>query len=305
LTGLARAVILGIVSISQRDDELALRARARVGQVLKEKWRLDKLLGVGGMASVYAATHRNTSRVAVKMLHVEFSLDKNIRARFQREGYVANSVGHPGAVRVIDDDVADDGSVFLVMELLEGETVDARWARKGRKLPAEEVLAVADQLLDVLAGAHAHGIVHRDIKPENIFLTQEGIVKILDFGIARVQELAAGSNATRPGSSMGTPAFMPPEQALGRSHEVDARSDIWATGATMFTLLSGELVHQGATSNEQLVRAATAHAPSLASVLPDALPLLVEVVDRALQFEKADRWSTAAAMQEAIGRACC
>src|SRR4026208_216748 len=102
-------------------DAVTQRARARVGQVLRGKWRLDRLLGVGGMASVYAATHRNKKRGAVKMLHLELGIHADARGRFLREGYVANHVDHPGAVSVLDDDVAEDGSVFLVMELLEGQ----------------------------------------------------------------------------------------------------------------------------------------------------------------------------------------
>src|SRR5271170_6443090 len=107
-------------------DPMVMRAMGRVGQVLNGKWRLDVLLGVGGMAAVYAATHRNGSRAAVKLLHAELSLNADVRARFLREGYVANKVAHDGAVRVSDYDVAEDGSAFLVMELLDGETLEAR-----------------------------------------------------------------------------------------------------------------------------------------------------------------------------------
>ena len=126
---------------------------------------------------------------------------------------------------MLDDDVAEDGAVFLVMELLEGETLEARWRRRGgRRLDAGEVLAIADQLLDVLAAAHAKGIVHRDLKPENLFLTRDGAVKVLDFGIARLRDAARAERQRRrrPAALMGTPAFMPPEQALGHWEEVDA-----------------------------------------------------------------------------------
>src|SRR6185295_962949 len=117
--------------VEDDDNGLTQRAEARVGMVLKGKWRLDALLGVGGMAAVYAATHRNGSRGAIKVLHVELSGDGEVKRRFLREGYVANSVEHPGTVRVLDDDVAEDGSAFLVMELLEGETLEARAERRG------------------------------------------------------------------------------------------------------------------------------------------------------------------------------
>src|SRR6185503_19804643 len=107
----------------------------RVGQVLRDKWRVDTLIGVGGMAAVYAATHRNGNRVALKVLHAALSIDASVRSRFTREGYVANMISHPGIVRVLDEDVTDEGSVFLVMDLLEGETAEARARRLGGRPP--------------------------------------------------------------------------------------------------------------------------------------------------------------------------
>ncbi|MCA9631121.1 MAG: serine/threonine protein kinase, partial [Myxococcales bacterium] len=238
--------------MAENVDSLVQRAQARVGSVLNEKWTLESLLGVGGMAAVYAATHRNKKRGAVKLLHPELSHEPTIRQRFLREGYVANTVDHPGAVRVDDDDVTEDGAAFLVMELLEGETLESRAERKGGRLPVSEVLPVADQLLDVLIAAHAKGIVHRDLKPENLFLTRAGVLKVLDFGIARLRENNEKSTATQTGSTMGTPAFMAPEQARGRWEDVDARTDLWAVGAILFNLLSGRLVFEARTTNEML-----------------------------------------------------
>jgi len=281
-------------------DPLVMRAHVRVGGVLKQKYRLDVLLGVGGMAAVYAATHRNGSRVAIKILHPELSVSADVRTRFLREGYAANSVGHDGVVRVSDDDVADDGSAFLVMELLDGETLEDRRQRCGGRLSEEEVLSVADQLLDVLVAAHAKGVVHRDLKPENVFVTRDGRVKVLDFGIARLREMSTASRATRSGHSMGTPAFMAPEQARGLWDQVDGRSDLWSVGATMFALLSGSEVHSGRTANEVLIAAATTPAPPLASVLPEASPAVARVVDKALAFERDHRWRDAATVQEAV-----
>src|SRR5215469_9584053 len=173
---------------AEDEDPQVTRARSRIGMVLQDKWRLDSLLGVGGMAAVYAATHRNGKRVAVKMLHPELSHDEEVKRRFLQEGYAANTIQHEGAVSVLDDDVAGDGSAFIVMELLEGETVEARWERSGRHLPVREVLAIVDQALEVLAAAHAKSVVHRDVKPENLFVTRAGVLKVLDFGIARVLE---------------------------------------------------------------------------------------------------------------------
>jgi serine/threonine-protein kinase len=284
-------------------DPLVTRARERLGRVLRDKWHLDVLLGVGGMASVYAATHRNGSRAAVKLLHAELSINPDIRERFLREGYLANAVGHEGAVRVIDDDTTEDGSLFLVTELLDGETLEARRMRYDGRLDEDEVLSVVDQLLDVLVAAHQKGVVHRDLKPENVFLTRAGQVKVLDFGIARLRELSKKDTSTRAGESMGTPAYMAPEQARGLWDEVDGRSDLWAVGATMFCLLSGRLVHQGRTVNEQLLSAMTRPAPPLRSVAPEISLLAANVVDRALSFNKAIRWSDAARMQEAVRHA--
>ncbi|MEO8904333.1 MAG: serine/threonine-protein kinase [Polyangiaceae bacterium] len=276
------------------------RARARVGTVLKQKWRLDTLLGVGGMAAVYAATHHTSKRAAIKMLHPELSEDAAIRKRFLREGYVANSIGQRGAVAVDYDDVSDEGLAFLVMELLDGETIEQRWQRKGRVLSPHEALSVADQLLDTLAAAHALGIVHRDLKPDNLFLTRDGTVKVLDFGIARVRELSSPLNTTLAGSAMGTPAFMAPEQARGRWEDVDGRTDLWAVGATLYTLLTGEFVHSGETASETLALAVTRPARSIAERRPDLHPSLVRFVDKALSYDKAARFADAATMQHAL-----
>ena len=274
-------------------------AEARVGTVLKQKWHLDQLLGVGGMAAVYAATHRNKKRVAIKMLHAELSLDEAIRKRFRRECYIANSVGQRGAVAVDYDDVSDEGLAFLVMELLDGETIEQRWLRKGRVLSPHEALSVADQLLETLTFAHAAGIVHRDLKPENMFLTRDGIVKVLDFGIARVRELST-PQTTLAGSAIGTPAFMSPEQARGRWQDVDGRSDLWSVGATLYTLLSGKFVHSGESAHETLALAATRPARSLAERRPDLHPSLIRLVDKALSYDKSARYSEAASMQHAL-----
>jgi serine/threonine protein kinase len=284
-------------------DPLFARAQGRIGLTLRDKWRLDVLLGVGGMAAVYAATHRNGSRAAVKILHPEMSTNAFMRERFLWEGYVANSVGHPGAVRVIDDDAAEDGSLFLVTELLDGETLEERRARLGGRLSQNEVLLAVDQLLDVLAIAHAKGIVHRDLKPENVFLTRAGQIKVLDFGIARLRELSSTRSLTESGAMVGTPAYMPPEHARGLSDEVDEQSDLWGCGAMMFHLLSGGAVHEGRSVTEQLVNAVTKPAPSIATVAADISPTVVRVVDCALAFTKDKRWPDARRMQAAVREA--
>ena len=278
-------------------------AKARVGRTLLGKWRLDALLGVGGFAAVYAATHRNGMRGAVKLLHAREGGDEEIRTRFLREGYIANKVKHDGAVRILDDDVDEDGNAFLVMELLRGEDLQGRATARGGRLPAREVLEAAYDLLGILAAAHAEGIVHRDIKPENLFRTSDGRIKVLDFGIAHLADPSAGVRSTGSGIALGTPAFMSPEQARGRRDLVGPASDVWSVGATMFNLLSGELVHTETTLPELLAATFTKRARSLRNVLPSAPAPLVEVVDRALAFHAHDRWPSATAMREVVAAA--
>jgi serine/threonine protein kinase len=288
--------------MSVDQDEQINRALSRVGKVLKSKFRLDTLLGVGGMASVYAATHRNQKRVAVKLLHPELSSDVEMKTRFLREGYAANKIGHPGAVSVLDDDISEEGAAFLVMELLDGETLEQLWDRVGPRVNPFEVLEYLDQVLDTLAAAHDKGIVHRDIKPENLFLTTEGRVKILDFGIARVREQGTALKAkmTTAGTVMGTPAFMAPEQARARWSDVDGRTDLWALAATAHMLLTGRCVHEAPNGNEQLIMSATRIAPSIATIDPSLPPQVITIIDRGLNYKMDRRWPNARAMQIAV-----
>ena len=289
--------------MAELNELFRARARSKLGTTVRGKYRLDAVLGIGGMATVFGATHRNSKEFALKMLHPELSDRPEVRARFLREGYVANTVGHDGAVSVLDDDVGEDGGAFLVMERLRGRSLDVLWDRAGRALPGPAVIAVTDQLLAVLAAAHEKGIVHRDIKPANLFLTTTRQLRVLDFGVARLRDAASRVTTTDTGSALGTPAFMAPESALGKTSLVDQRSNLWAVGATMFTLLSGSLVHEAETAQELLVFAATRPARSLASARADAPKAVVELVNRALAHEREDRWPSAGAMREALVRA--
>lgn len=278
------------------------RPTLKIGTVVREKYHVDGVLGVGGMATVYAVTHRNRKRFALKVLHPELARRRDVRSRFAREGYVANTVEHPGVVAILDDDVAEDDSPFLVLELLTGCTVEALLAGEGL-LPVRESLLILVQLLDVLGAAHAKGVIHRDIKPANLFVVNDGSLKVLDFGIARLRDPTASLLSTRAGAALGTPAFMAPEQALALPGETDARTDVWAAGATLFTMLSGRLVHEAENARQVMVRAATTPAPSLANVAPALPSRITQIVDRALAFEKSDRWQSAAEMLAAIERA--
>lgn len=281
------------------DADLVARARGRIGSILKDKWTLDDLLGMGGMASVYAATHRNGNRVAIKLLEPEAAAVKDIRERFLREGYVANRVGHPGAVEIVDDNVDDDGTVFLVMELLHGETLEQRWSAEGR-LPWRDVLLIGNGILDVLNAAHDKGIVHRDIKPGNVFVERTGSVKLLDFGIARLRQGGMDKSTTGYDTALGTPGFVAPEQARGRWDEVDAQSDLFSVGAMLFAVVTGRHIHEADTGNEQFMLAMTQQAPPARTVLPELSEPVAALLDRALRYEKNERWPNAAAMQQAI-----
>jgi serine/threonine-protein kinase len=275
-------------------------AQKRVGQMLNHKWMIDRVVDVGGMAVVYAATHRNGKRVAVKMLLPQFATNQDVIERFLREGYVANQVEHRGAVQILDDDVTPEGAPFLVMELLDGESLDKWLDRAGGRIPILDTLALSDQVLDTLYAFHARAVVHRDIKPGNLFITKEGVVKVLDFGLARLRDPRIINVPTASGIVMGTAAYMPPEQAQGKPDQIDQRTDIFAVGAVMFHALTGRVVHQGRTPTDRLLAAMKNPAP-LIGTIDASIPKWVQgIVDKALSFDKFERWETAREMREQI-----
>jgi serine/threonine protein kinase len=289
------------------------QAQERVGCVLDDKWTLERLLGVGGMAAVYAATHRNGARAAVKVLHPDLSRIKEVRERFLREGYAANRVEHAGAVKVLDDDVVvsgpESGTAYIVMELLEGESLQDRIER-GPPLGELEFLSIAASVLEVLEAAHARGVVHRDLKPENLFLVQPtddagaapaGVkVKVLDFGLAR---LVQGQAITSYGLALGTPSFMSPEQAAGRIDEIDGRTDLFALAATGFRICAGRRIHEATNPVDLVRKMASLAAPRVRTVRPEVSEACARIIDRALEFRREDRYESARAMREDVERA--
>jgi serine/threonine-protein kinase len=276
------------------------KARSRLGEVIAGKWRLDELLGIGGQSVVYAATHRNGNRAAIKLIAAPNEL---VRARLLREAYAANQLAAHGSVAVLDDGVQGD-EFFLVMELLDGETLARHMLQAGGRLAPDEALPLVTAMLSTLAAAHSRGIVHRDVKPENVFLTRGGAVRLLDFGLARFEGPAASPGGiTRSGTMLGTPAFMAPEQALGRTREIDARTDVWGAGATFFTLLTGRHVHDAEALGEMLVKAGSKPAPSVLVHLPFLPGAVARVIDRALAFSPKDRFADAGCMLAALNAA--
>jgi hypothetical protein len=270
----------------------------RVGSIIKGKWTIESLLGVGGMATVYAAAHRNGQRAALKILHLDFARDKTICERFLREGYVSNKIGHRACVAVLDDDRTDDDSPFLVMELLVGDTVRDVWKKAGRRMQIPAVLKICDEVLDCLIACHNIGVIHRDLKPANIFVTKEGVTKVLDFGVAQMR--SATSERTATGTALGTPAYMSPEQAMGLVDQLDGRADLFSVGAMIHALTTGQRINSGRTENEALVMAATTPVPSVARIAPDLPIELITLIDKSLAWDRRNRYADAREMQQAV-----
>jgi serine/threonine-protein kinase len=289
--------------MSDSDEEIAAR---RIGTSIGS-WTIERVLGIGGMASVFLGRRADGFAAAIKVLHPYLHDVSEVRKRFLREGPIGSALATVGPLceglpQVYESGVSEDGAAFLAMELLEGETAFDRMARKG-VLSVDEVLRVAHKVLDVLVVAHAFGIVHRDLKPENVHVGRDGRIKLLDFGIARVDALPEGTaelpekTVTKTGVALGSYGYMAPEQALGKNQEIEGRTDIFALGATMFRLLSGHYVHGDLEGTLLLVAAATRHALPLASLAPHVPEPVCRVVDIALAFHKDARYPDAATMR--------
>ncbi len=271
-----------------------LRPEQRIGQTLCGKWTLTSLLGFGGMGAVYLGEHEIGHQVAIKMLHPDLAVDPSLRGRFEREARAVNRFRHVGAVEIRDIDKTEEGTPFLVMEFLKGQSL-ADLIRAESTIELDVLLDWTDQLLDVLAAAHEQQIVHRDIKPDNLFITEKGRLKVLDFGIAQMRHGVSRSRYTMEGDVLGTVAYMPPEQVDGSN--IDHRADLFAVGATMFRVIAGRPVHQVDASTRGLLIMATEPAPPLSEVAPQTPADVCAVVDRALAFYRDDRYPDAPSMQ--------
>jgi serine/threonine protein kinase len=282
-----------------------LRELDRIGSQIAGKYRLEMILGRGGMGTVYRATHTWTGRpVAVKLLHHELAHDAQSVTRFLREARAAAAVRHPNAVDVLDMGQDETGAAYLVLELLEGDTLGA-YLETHKPLPVEEAVSCLVPVLEALEELHHAGVVHRDFKPANIFLAKGmrgGIIpKLLDFGVAKVIEGNA-SMVTTTGIVVGTPAYMAPEQAAGTGN-VGPWTDIWAAGTVLYECLTGELPFSAPTPSLMLVDVMTKTAPRMATKRPDLSPELCAVIDRCLAKEPADRFPSCVALVDALCRA--
>lgn len=280
---------------------LVMPAAHRIGSVIASKYRLEKLLGEGGMGAVFKATHVTVGKqFAVKVLHAEVSKHPDAKRRFTQEAQAAAKIGHPAILDVYDLG-EDDGSLYMVMELLEGESLAQRVARG--PLPIREALEYATGVLDALEAAHGASVIHRDIKPANVFLVEaaagRGAVRVLDFGIAKFQEAADGAR-TSTGAVLGSAYYMAPEQVQAEA-EIDARADVWAVGATVYELLVGEPAHMAPTHAAVIAKIVMRPAPPVSERRTDADAPLDAIVARALRIDPAERFASAAEMREAIG----
>lgn len=280
------------------ENEVVERCRTRVGRSLGQSWRLDALIGIGALGAVYAGSHRNGLVAAVKLLHPAIAAHADAKALFPRDVVAANRARHPSTVAVLGDESDPQTGPFLILELLIGETVESRARALGGKLPLGEALALVEPLLAALESAHRAGVVHRDIRPRKLFLASKGGMKLLDLGMGVLRELCE----PRARVSRDRAAFMAPEQALGRSSEIESRTDIWAAGATLFSLLTGVPVHEGETASELLINAATRAPRSIGRLRPDLPRPVIRFVDCALEREKHRRFASAAAMRAELAR---
>ncbi len=277
-----------------------------VGQVIEGKYKVESFIAQGGMGAVYRARHILLGdQVVIKTLRSEMRGNSEWLKRFQREGKAARAFRHPNSVTVYDLSSGADGMIYMVMEYVEGHTLDVELKRRGRFTPAE-ALEILEPVADVLDSAHARGVVHRDLKPENIMLGRDDrggtVVKLLDLGIAKMVgagdvHAASATSLTVAGQILGTPYYMSPEQwgemPRDGNPEVDGRTDIYSLGVIFFELVAGRKPHGGRTLSELRHKHVAAPRPSLSDVVPGVPAAYSHAVARAMEKDRADRPQTA------------
>ena len=273
----------------------------KVGEIVGGKYRLVRYLASGGMGDVYEAQHTVVKRrFAIKLLHAELAAQRESLARFQREAQAAGALESENVAAAVDFGIAEDGSPYIVMEYLAGESLRALVDRH-QHLPLSRAADLVVQACHGVGAAHKAGIVHRDLNPQNLFVCRRedgtDVVKVLDFGVAKLE--AVESAETRTGTILGTPAYLSPEQARGEK-TVDHRTDIYGLGAVLYELLAGKKPHPGDSHNAILHHICTQPALPLEGRQLDLPPALVEVVQRALASDPCERQESAEAFAQAL-----
>jgi serine/threonine protein kinase len=264
-----------------------------IGTVLQDSYRITRLIGAGGMGSVYEGLQlRLGKRVAVKVMARELAANEEALARFQREAEITSQLGHPHIVNVFDFGVAPSGEPYLLMEYMEGEDLEHRLRRVGR-LELFPALHIVRQITSALTATHENGIVHRDLKPANVFLLraagESDFAKVVDFGISKA--MAAATKLTRAAAIMGTPQYMSPEQALGKTAEVDHRTDQWALACIVYEMLEGRPPFVGDNVHVILYQVAHEDVPPMES-MTDRMVEVEQVLRRALSKRRDDRFAS-------------
>jgi len=303
------------VSFCPKDGEvLEEDSGSLVGKALDGQYQIEDLLGKGGMGAVYRARHVLLGdRVAIKVLPPEMRSNTEWLRRFQREGQAARRFRHPNAVTVYDLRTSSDGTIYLVMEYVEGNTLDVELRKRGRFSPAEAV-AVLRPIMSVLNAAHAMGVVHRDLKPENIMIGKattggEPMVKLLDLGIAKLREVAGAektgsTNLTVAGQMLGTPYYMSPEQWGELPHdgnsEIDGRADIYSLGCVLYEIIAAKRPFNGLTLAELRRQHVSISPEPLHQAAPDVPEGFSRVISRAIAKDRDDRQSTAGEVEQEL-----
>ncbi|HEX7667966.1 MAG TPA: serine/threonine-protein kinase, partial [Polyangiaceae bacterium] len=277
------------------------------GDVLAGKYRVDKVLGVGGMGVVVAAHHiQLDEKVAIKFLLPEMLVSKEAVGRFAREARAAVKIKSEHVARVSDVGTLENGAPYMVMEYLQGEDL-AAWVQRQGSMPFEQAIEFVLQACEALAEAHSLGIVHRDLKPANLFVIRaaDGLfsVKVLDFGISKMKDLGgSGSDMsmTKTATVMGSPFYMSPEQ-MESAKNADSRADIWAIGVILYELVTGRLPFEAEALPELVVKVLTASPPPIRNFRPDAPLELQEIISKCLERDRNQRYANVAELASALG----
>jgi serine/threonine-protein kinase len=277
------------------------RFAVREGDVLVDKYRVERVLGTGGMGIVVAARHlRLEEHVAIKLLHPDALISAEAVARFEREARAAAKIKSEHVARVSDVGTLDNGCPYMVMEYLEGEDL-AQWLEKRGPFASEQAVEFILQTCEAMAEAHGLGIIHRDLKPANLFciMRPDGryAIKVLDFGISKV---GLGVEITRADAVMGSPLYMSPEQMVS-ARSVDLRTDIWSLGVILYELISGQGAFRGDNYTEVCMNVARKPAPLLRAAVPDAPAGLEAVIARCLEKDRNKRYANVAELAAALG----